>query len=153
MQPSFALFLNHGLRLIPFREEKHGRYRPMTHMARESGLGVLSVGNFVKLGKNDSLLFLASEESIGKNSHGPVLWTLLICLAYHPTSHAFIGMHVCVGCRHLLPSCVTLLWLLAPRVVSWLVLTLGRKEMGSFIVEGTQCFSHLLRGTVLSGQE
>lgn len=51
MKPSFVLFLNHGLHLILSRDKEHGRYGLMTHMARESGLGILKFGDFVKLGE------------------------------------------------------------------------------------------------------
>lgn len=46
MKPSFVLFLNHELHLIVSREERHGRSGLMTHLARKSGLGVLSFWRF-----------------------------------------------------------------------------------------------------------
>lgn len=52
MKPSFVLFLNRGLHLIVSREEKHGRSGLMTHLARESGLGVFKfLENLSKLGE------------------------------------------------------------------------------------------------------
>lgn len=111
MKPSFVLFLNHGLCLILSREEKHGRYGLMTHMARKSGLGVLRFGDFVKLGGNMtacySWLHKSSLERI------PMAQFCGHCLssesthACHSVVHGFTGMDIWMGARHLLP-----IWLL-----------------------------------------
>lgn len=120
MKPSFVLFLNHELHLIVSREERHGRSGLMTHLARKSGLGVLSFWRFCQSWGGWQLVILGFIRAHWKEFTWPILWTLLIpqecvnlySIFYHKHSQGW--MDGCVDRRHLWPICVTLLccWLL-----------------------------------------